>query len=342
MSRKQPESERVECTPAGGGRGGAFALVPQNRLYLDIAIAIDDALPSRLPVKPLIPSSNRYTHNARRALAHTTALARALRHPAVDSGHLLGGVLHTTGSAGQQALYAMGMSEAVVWNALNQLYPQMQELPDDIPNSSDLNAALAFAADEAAHHGDSALGTEHLLLGITRANIGGAPVLLRALKLSSDQLRRRARATLETTAREPDLQAAKRNARLSELSRRVIGAAEQVAVERDHLTVGVGHLLWALAQEERSATAALLRTANLDETGLIALLDAPSELFLVGLEGVMGQSLEQATRAGSHYTGTEHLLLTLAAVPEGIALVSQLGVDATRLRRAVRAHLNAL
>ncbi len=292
-------------------------------------------------MKPLIPSSSRYTHNARRALAHTTALTRALRHPAMDSGHLLGGVFQTLGSTGQQVLGELGLSEAAVWNALNQLYPPLDVLPEDIPNSSDLNAALAFAGDEAAHHGDTALGTEHLLLGITRANIGGAAALLRTLKLSPDQLRRHARHALDTAPREPDLQAAKRTARLSELSRRVIGAAEQEAVERDHPTVGLGHLLWALAQEERSATATLLRTAQLDEAALAALLATPSELFLVGLERVLGQSLEQATRAGSHYTGTEHLLLTLAAVPEGIELVTQVGVDATRLRRAVRAHLNA-
>lgn len=292
-------------------------------------------------MKPLIPSSNRFTHNARRALAHTAALARDLRHPAVDSGHLLGGILHTGSSIGQYVLLELGMNEAALWAALGRLFPPLEILPDDLPNTSDLNAALAFAADEAAHHGDSALGTEHLLLGITRANAGGTPVVLRELGLSADRLRRRARAALEEFAREPDLQAAKRSARLSELSRRVIGAAEQVAVELDHPTVGLGHLLWALAQEERSATAELMRGAALDTAGLHALLEAPSDVFLVGLEGVLAQSWEQATRASSHYTGTEHLLLTLAAAPEGISLFEQLGVDATRLRRSVRAHLNA-
>ena len=96
-------------------------------------------------MKPLIPSSNRYTHNARRALAHTTALARALRHPAVDSGHLLGGVFKTIGSTGQLVLGELNLSEVAIWKALNQLYPPLDVLPEDIPNSSDLNAALSAA-----------------------------------------------------------------------------------------------------------------------------------------------------------------------------------------------------
>lgn len=292
-------------------------------------------------MKPLIPSSNRFTHNARRALAHTTEAARIMRHPEADSGHLLLGVLQTHSSVGQQVLLELRLDEASTAVALSQLSPTLLTQLEDVPNAGDLNAALAFAADEAAHHGDSALGTEHLLLGITRANAGAAPALLRALGLTADRLRRRAKAALENLPREPDLQAAKRSARLSELSRRVIGSAEQTAVTLDHPTVGLGHLLVALAAEDRSATADLLRAALLDESALQAALQAPSELFLLGLEGVLAQSVEQATRAGSHYTGTEHLLLTLAAEPDGITLIQQFGMDATQLRRAVRAHLNA-
>ena len=48
------------------------------------------------------------------------------------------------------------------------------------------------------------------------------------------------RRALSGGAKEFDLQSAKRDARLSELSRRVINGAEILAVESDHQVVGIG------------------------------------------------------------------------------------------------------
>ena len=71
------------------------------------------------------------------------------------------------------------------------------------------------------------MGTEHLLLALARSREGGAPDLLRTLTISPDQIRRRVRLLLNDGVTELSLEAAKRAARLSELSRRVLNAARQ-------------------------------------------------------------------------------------------------------------------
>jgi ATP-dependent Clp protease ATP-binding subunit ClpA len=183
------------------------------------------------------------------------------------------------------------------------------------------------------------VGTEHLLLGITRTNVGNARELLRHMGVSPEQVRRRVRNALHDGARELDLQAAKRTARLTELSRRAITAAEQMAVSLDHPTVGLGHLLLVMLMEERSPISALLREQGLDEGQLRQGLDTASDALMVSVEVVLDRALDQAESAGSHYTGTEHLLLTLTADEMGRQLLIEQNVDPDEIRQRVRAQL---
>jgi ATP-dependent Clp protease ATP-binding subunit ClpA len=207
----------------------------------------------------------------------------------------------------------------------------MERSPDEVFNADELNVALALASDESAWFGHHYIGTGHLLLGITRMNVGNARALLRSLDVSPELIRRHVRNALSDGITEPDLQLAKRNARLSELSRRVINAAEQLAVTLDHPTVGLGHLLLMLLLEERSSISALLR-GRLDETRLRHELESGDPALLAPLETVLDRVLDTAQSMGSHYTGTEHLLLTLIADENGVALLRRYGLDPDALR----------
>lgn len=290
-------------------------------------------------VKPLIPSYNRYSHHARRALTHAQMLVTRLRHPFADTGHLLVGVMETRGSVGFQVMGDLNLQAETAARYLQTLSPTLEEAPQEVRNAADLNTALAYAADEAAWFGHHYVGTEHLLLGITRTNVGNARELLRHLDVSQEQIRRRVRRALSDGARELDLQAAKRNARLTELSRRAIIAAEQSAVALDHPTVGLGHLLLVMLLEERSPTSTLLREAGLDESALRRKLTEADPTLLVSIEVVLDRALDQAERLGSHYTGTEHLLLTMAADEQGTGLIQTFGVNVSALRERIVAHL---
>ncbi|MBL8161395.1 MAG: hypothetical protein JNJ61_05365 [Anaerolineae bacterium] len=292
-------------------------------------------------MKPLVPSYNRYSHHARRALTHTIALVKRLRHPFADTGHLLVAVLETRGSIGFQVLGDLNLELASAMSYLQTLSPTLEQPQPNIQNADDLNTALAFAADEAAWLGTHYIGTEHLLLGITRTNVGNARELLRYLNTSPEQIRRRVRRALNDGLRELDLQTAKRNARLSELSRRVINAAEQLAVALDHDVIGLGHLLLILLMEERSPTSALLREAGLQEEALRQRVEAAEPPLLVSVEVVLNRALDQAERLGSHFTGTEHLLLTLTSDEHGTTLLNHLGIDGDKLREQLTQQLFA-
>lgn len=284
-------------------------------------------------MRTLVPSYTRYSHHARRALTHTALVVSRLRHPLADTGHLLAGVILTRGSLGCQVMEELNLTADIIERVLKLLTPSVESPPPDIPNADELNIALALAADESSWLGHHYIGTGHLLLGITRMNVGNARALLRHLDVPPELLRRHVRRALSDGFTEPDLHLAKRNARLSELSRRVINAAEQLAVTLDHPTVGQGHLLLVLLLEERSPISALLRAAGLDETRLRRELESGDTALLASLEDILNRALDQAQNLGSHYTGTEHLLLTLAADETGGALLRRYGLNPDDLRR---------
>lgn len=281
-------------------------------------------------------NTSRYSYHARRALTHAGLLTERYRHVLTDTGHLLVGVMLTDGSIGHQVLYDMHLEAAQAEPYLKALY-DTHNIPDHIPHNTDaMKMTLDLAASEAQWLSHHYIGTEHLLLGITRANAGKASDLLRQMGSSPEYLRSRVRRALEEGASEMSLQMAKQIARLSELSRRVINAAEQQAVALDHPTVGIGHLLLVMSQETRSPIAAILIESGFDVNRLWQGLEDGDPALLVGIELILGQVRDLVEKMGSHYTGTEHLLLTLLADPAGEAVVRACGADPAYLRRKLQ------
>ena len=278
---------------------------------------------------------NRYSHHARRALTHAGVLVRRFRHPRVDTGHLLVGVLLTYGSIGHSVLTELGLQAADAESVLEALTMPLEEAPESPRNDAALDIALELAADESSWLGHHYIGTEHLLLGITRTNIGNASDLLRQLGVPPDQVRRRIRSAVSDGVQEYSLEQVRRNARLSELSRRVINAAEQMAVMLDHPTVGIGHLLTVLTQEQRALAAELLARCDLDEKAVQQAVDRTREDALVSIEPVLLQAGEYAQQYGMHYTGTEHLLMGILANEAGQHLLRSCGVKPAQLHKLI-------
>ncbi len=286
-----------------------------------------------------MPNYNRYSHHARRALTHAGLLTQQYGHPRIGTGHLLVGVMLTEGSIGYQVLYALNLSVERARPHLKTLLPASAPPSDLAANSETLNIALELAEDESSRLGHHYVGTEHLLLGITRTNVGNAPALLHLMNGTPEQVRRRVRRTIKDGATEFNLQNVKNNARLSELSRRVISAAEQMSVSLDHQTVGLGHLLLVLLRERRSYISTLLRDFGLDEGKLQQDLNEHNPALLVSIEVVLGKVLDQVGKLGSHYTGTDHLLLTLCIDPAGVAMLTAYGVPPEQMRLRVEEHI---
>lgn len=280
---------------------------------------------------------SRYSHHARRAISHAGILAERYSHPAVDTSHLLVGVMLTEGSVGYDVLRSLRLDYATAEVFLKNLYPNIELPPDSYyepRNAPALDEALELAIDEANWLGHHYVGTEHLLLGITRTNAGHASKLLTLLDVSPGQVRRRVRLALNDGKIEYNLQSAKREARLSELAKRVVNAAEQLAVTLDHPTVGLGHLLLVMLNERRSPVSKLLKSSGLDEALLKQSLSRKDTKLLFSVEMTLRLAFEQAERMGNHYTGTEHLLLVLTVEPAGVTILRLYGVKNPELVRA--------
>lgn len=133
--------------------------------------------------------------------------------------------------------------------------------------------------------------------------------------------------------------AARRLARLSELARRVLTAAEQHAAALGHPSVGVGHLLLALLHEQRGSVQHLLHSAGLAAAEVDAGLDAGQAALLADADAIIDAALALAEAAGSHYVGTEHLLLALLQNAAGVDALDAHGAHLAALQHALEAQL---
>jgi ATP-dependent Clp protease ATP-binding subunit ClpA len=278
----------------------------------------------------MVPSDRRYSQHARRSLVRARLIAQEYAHPVVDTEHLLMGIWHTEGSVGYQVLSNFDLDRDIAEATLRDLHPSLDVPPQPTPYSLDLQSALTFAADEAYWLGHHYIGTEHLLLGLVRAGTGQLSRLLMNLEISSHQVRQRVRRLLSEGVIESSLASVRRLARLSELSRRVLNAAAQVAMDNNDKAAGLNHLLLVLSRERRSMVARLLLDAGLSPGRLsedIKKTQPDALLAATALDEVLTGAVEQAEALGTHYTGTDHILLAMTMDDEARELMQFYGVD---------------
>lgn len=284
-------------------------------------------------------ASGRYSQCARRAMMQARAVAKDQHHASVDTSHLLAGIMRAEGCIGLRVLERLGLSQETVEHAvaLLHLHRYKEEL-HVIPMSSALRAALTFAVEEANALDHHYVGTEHLLLGMARCASGAAKDILQASEITFDQLRRQVQLEVEAGESEIGLERALRVVRLSELSRRVISRAHLLAEDMHQEQTTLLHLMMALAQEKRSPAGRLLRECGLDEDQLAwdtATSAVPSSAD--DMEELLDDAVFAAERLGSHYTGTDHLVLVLCQNRHGKRALARYGVNANTLQTCIKA-----
>ena len=137
-----------------------------------------------------------------------------------------------------------------------------------------------------------------------------------------------------------NIEEAKRDVRLSELSRRVLTGAEQLAERLGHRRVGLAHLLLIMARERRSICAKLLREAGLDDVQLEKSLTKARPVTGGQLEDLIDLAVASVEDFGSHYTGTDHLLLTFATDPRGARLLRRYGANPRIIMQRLQKELS--
>ena len=285
-------------------------------------------------------SHHRYSHHMRRALHHAEQLAHDYGHPLQDTAHLLVGVMLTEGSLGAKVMEIFDLPVPVAKVYLKRLMPPVEHISHPIPHDTSFDMAVDQALDEANWLASHYIGTEHLLLSITRTNLGNAINLLHLVDITPEQLRRRLRHVISDGQAEFSLETVRANVRLSELSRRVLNAAEQQAVALDHPVVGLGHLLIALSNERRGVTSSILRQSGMDTANLILALNSGKTRLFVALDPVLDEAINQAEHLSSHYVGADHLLLALTLLKPGVNLLQEYGAAPDKIRRLLQKHLS--
>jgi len=135
--------------------------------------------------------------------------------------------------------------------------------------------------------------------------------------------------------------------RFTQRARRVLTLAHQEAERMRHNYIGTEHLLLGLIREEGGVAGRVLRELGLDANRVQEMVEKivgfgdtqGGRLDLAeGTQQVLEMAIEEASRMGHHYIGTEHLLLGLVRFGEGMALdvLRRLGVTPEQIRRQTR------
>jgi ATP-dependent Clp protease ATP-binding subunit ClpC len=136
--------------------------------------------------------------------------------------------------------------------------------------------------------------------------------------------------------------------RFTQRARRVLSLAQEEAERLQHNYIGTEHLLLGLIREEGGVAGRVLRELGLDQRRVEELVDRLTRAsartgtgqpeLSPGTKRVLELAVDEARRMGHHYIGTEHLLLGLVRLTEGVAIdiLKRLGISPDEVRRQTR------
>jgi ATP-dependent Clp protease ATP-binding subunit ClpC len=135
--------------------------------------------------------------------------------------------------------------------------------------------------------------------------------------------------------------------RFTQRARRVLSLAHEEAERMRQGTIGTEHLLLGLMKEEGGVAGRVLRELGLEAERVEEMIlrltgvgqEHISQLELSpGTQRALEFAVEEAAKMGHHYIGTEHILLGLVSLGEGLAIdvLRKLGVTPEQIRRHTR------
>ncbi|MBM7051603.1 MULTISPECIES: ATP-dependent Clp protease ATP-binding subunit [unclassified Rothia (in: high G+C Gram-positive bacteria)] len=130
----------------------------------------------------------RFTDRARRVVVLAQEEARMLNHSYIGTEHLLLGLIHEGEGIAARALESLGVTLTAVREQVQDIIGSGQQAPSGhIPFTPRAKKVLELSMREAIQLNHGYIGTEHILLGMVRANEGVANQVLTAL--GADQAR---------------------------------------------------------------------------------------------------------------------------------------------------------
>jgi ATP-dependent Clp protease ATP-binding subunit ClpC len=141
----------------------------------------------------------RYTERARRVLFFARYEATNYGSTAIDTEHLLLGLLRDGKGVAIRLLQHFNVSLEDVRRDLEGRFAFHEKIPvsQEIPFTPAAKRTLQYTAEEADRHGVSYIGVEHLLLGLLRADTSVAAQMLTARGMQIDAVRKEMKRMLE-------------------------------------------------------------------------------------------------------------------------------------------------
>ncbi len=133
-----------------------------------------------------------FTDRARKTMGEGRLAALKMGHDFIDTEHILLGLLATEGCVGIAMLETLRVDTSKLEERVKALVSPTGACPDSrsqLPFVSDAKSALEYALQEASGMGHNYIGTEHLLLGMLRAEDGIAYKALNAMGINATDVR---------------------------------------------------------------------------------------------------------------------------------------------------------
>ncbi|MBZ0302658.1 MAG: DinB family protein [Anaerolineae bacterium] len=189
----------------------------------------------------------RFTQRARRVLSLAQQEAERMQHHAIDTEHLLLGLMLEEAGVASRTLHNLGLNVQQVAALASQLSRAGQPTGDNLLGlSADTKQTLERAVDEARRMDHHYIGTEHLLLGLVSQPDHTAVEILKRLGISPEDVRQETRRVLREAPIAP----------LAVMSGVQAGLPTPVQLRDRHLTIieatcaAFGHVLRTITQEQ--------------------------------------------------------------------------------------------
>ncbi len=135
--------------------------------------------------------------------------------------------------------------------------------------------------------------------------------------------------------------------RFTQRARRVLSLAHEEAESLNHNYIGTEHLLLGLMREEGGIAGRVLKELGLEMPRVRETVQRLAGIgrhtgggldLAPGTEKVLQQAVEEARRMSHHYIGTEHILLGLVRLGEGVGIdvLRRLGITPEQIRRQTK------
>lgn len=150
-----------------------------------------------------MPAMERFTQRAKRVLSLAHQEAERTHHSTIGTEHLLLGLIEEEGGVAGRVLRELGLDPARVREMVMRVVGEGRGSGSArLELAYETQQALEYAMDEARRMGHHYIGTEHLLLGMVRAEGKGMEVL-RRLGITPEQIRRQTRRVLNESSSTP-------------------------------------------------------------------------------------------------------------------------------------------